>query len=230
MKKRYRLPKYKRNVYSYNSDANSSPEKNVHEQPSLSSYNLGNDGDEFVTLSPSLSIHDRCSSGVAGTSETQRGLSLGLTQESGLNASVSEFLYKIADNTAAKLAELRRTKIEEDEVETMPEKLVNDIHLLLDRQVQNAAKEFFSEDAWLLVTNTLNVLQDKVAVNLQRNYDFEPCSQNKKGKALCGSKGIRKKRKLDEENKSLKVRLTDISSVKDLSKYMGKAKKVVRKV
>lgn len=68
----------------------------------------------------------------------------------------------MADNGAAQKAELGMYLIEEDEVETKPENL-EDKDTLLDPDIQNRAKKHFTEDAWLLVLNTLKMLKGEKA-------------------------------------------------------------------
>ena len=65
----------------------------------------------------------------------------------------------MADEDAACRAETRLCPIAEDEVETKPDILVDSSAILLDQNIQQAAKKFFSLDAWSCVQNTLKILE-----------------------------------------------------------------------
>ena len=71
---------------------------------------------------------------------------------------ISGFLHDLADSAAAVRAENGRGFIDEEEIETMPENL-NNVECLLDRNIQSAAKKFFTDDAWLHVMNTLKMVE-----------------------------------------------------------------------
>lgn len=64
----------------------------------------------------------------------------------------------MADAAAVCRAERNFCLIEEDEVETKPESLMDWTSVLLNQNIQAAAKPFFSEDAWNCVQSTLTVL------------------------------------------------------------------------
>lgn len=63
------------------------------------------------------------------------------------------------DEAAYMKAELYGKQIEEDEVETRPDTLYNDMEILLDPVYQKMSKKYFTDDAWMVVTNVLNILQ-----------------------------------------------------------------------
>lgn len=46
--------------------------------------------------------------------------------------------------------------IEEDEVETIPEKLIFYKDFLMNKDLQKDAKKYFTEDGWLTAMNTIN--------------------------------------------------------------------------
>ena len=65
----------------------------------------------------------------------------------------------MADSAAVYRSQQRHCPIEEDEVETKPEKLMDWASVLLSHSVQKAAKQFFSADAWECVHSTLTILE-----------------------------------------------------------------------
>ncbi|XP_071147494.1 uncharacterized protein [Mytilus edulis] len=100
---------------------------------------------------------------------------------------LSGFLHHMADSDAVLRAESGMFLIEEEEVETKPEQLISYTDVLLCPETQTAAEPYFSTDAWLLVLNTLKVLEDMYIVNTQKKYDMISQSRTRKGKALIGS-------------------------------------------
>ncbi|XP_076113349.1 uncharacterized protein LOC143081002 [Mytilus galloprovincialis] len=100
---------------------------------------------------------------------------------------LSGFLHHMADSDAVLRAESGMFLIEEEEVETKPEQLISYTDVLLCPETQTAAEPYFSTDAWLLVLNTLKVLEDMYIVNTQKKYGMISQSRTRKGKALIGS-------------------------------------------
>ncbi|XP_076089297.1 uncharacterized protein LOC143059655 [Mytilus galloprovincialis] len=103
--------------------------------------------------------------------------------------SADEFIKIIVDEAAYMKAELYGKQIEEDEVETRPDTLYNDMEILLDPVYQKMSKKYFTDDAWMVVTNVLNILQAYNCKQVERNKEMDKVSGSNKGKALCGSKG-----------------------------------------
>ncbi|VDI81171.1 Hypothetical predicted protein [Mytilus galloprovincialis] len=120
------------------------------------------------------------------TSSSQRSSDLDSTDQF-LTGAECGFLHHMADSDAVLRAESGMFLIEEEEVETKPEQLISYTDVLLCPETQTAAEPYFSTDAWLLVLNTLKVLEDMYIVNTQKKYDMISQSRTRKGKALIGS-------------------------------------------
>ncbi|CAG2201021.1 unnamed protein product [Mytilus edulis] len=120
------------------------------------------------------------------TSSSQRSSDLDSTDKF-LTGAECGFLHHMADSDAVLRAESGMFLIEEEEVETKPEQLISYTDVLLCPETQTAAEPYFSTDAWLLVLNTLKVLEDMYIVNTQKKYDMISQSRTRKGKALIGS-------------------------------------------
>jgi hypothetical protein len=71
---------------------------------------------------------------------------------------VTEFIGVLAEDVS--IFELLDSSklIQEHEVTVQPEVLQRSKSLLLDKKVKGYAKKFFTEDAWLAVENTLQML------------------------------------------------------------------------
>nr|XP_034299375.1 uncharacterized protein LOC105334630 isoform X2 [Crassostrea gigas] len=71
---------------------------------------------------------------------------------------LSEFIELMAPDTSLPDVLNFYTKIDEEHVTVDPEELEQRRHLVLDEDVQCQAKQFFTEDAWLGIMNTLKML------------------------------------------------------------------------
>ncbi|XP_052094368.1 uncharacterized protein LOC127730156 [Mytilus californianus] len=100
-----------------------------------------------------------------------------------------EFIKIIVDEAANMKAKLYGKQIEEDEVETRPDMLYNHMEVLLDPVIQEMSKKYFTDDAWMVVTNVLNILQAYKCKQIERNKEMDKVLGSNKGKALCGTKG-----------------------------------------
>lgn len=70
----------------------------------------------------------------------------------------TEFIELMAPDTSLPDVLNFYTKIDEEHVTVDPEELEQRRHLVLDEDVQCQAKQFFTEDAWLGIMNTLKML------------------------------------------------------------------------
>jgi hypothetical protein len=75
-----------------------------------------------------------------------------------------EFLSKMApDVQISEILNLKRP-VEEEEVTVIPEELFSSRSIVLKKEIQNAAKRYFTEDAWLVAEKTLDVLKSKKSI------------------------------------------------------------------
>lgn len=72
---------------------------------------------------------------------------------------VPEFLHQLADKDVVNRARNGWGLIEEDEVETIPEKLLPYKHIVLKSGLQNMVKCFFTDDGWMVAMNTIMMLE-----------------------------------------------------------------------
>ena len=75
----------------------------------------------------------------------------------------SDFLCKMAPDVSISDVLSSLTLIEEEDVTVKPENLLTHRGVLLKKEIQRAARKYFTDDAWLVIESTLKELTSKKA-------------------------------------------------------------------